>query len=455
MARTATRRHLIRTGPPNLEPFGGPDDISNMVLHLDASVGSSILDNTDSPASDGEQVKTWNDISGESHHVAQNFPYQPTYRTVGMNGLPSIEFGLTTDPLWSGSFLDSSYNTAATVFWIGEQTSGESNNMVVSAAGLATGNMQNWCRFDVANLTADPSWWTHSIYNGAQIVLADHDRRCVGVSYDGICLRMIINGHLVKRYYTGNLGLTDEVTIGDYPEPAGAGPFHGYISEVLMWKSAMTDSQMRNMCTWLLNKWQLSAPTLRNIMCYVGDSQTNNPGTEKWPEMIATELGTVKYSHTSVAQAGVTLQAITAIASTWVDVLLDSGQARRVNAIWAGTNDLSGGTSGADVYAHLVSYCNARRAAGWNRIAVFTALPRSEVGIVPGHEARRQAFNTLVRANYTTFADGLVDVAADSRIGDDGDELDRTYYDSDRVHLVNAGQAVVTELASPVIDALV
>ena len=51
------------------------------------------------------------------------------------------------------------------------------------------------------------------------------------------------------------------------------------------------------------------------------------------------------------------------------------------------------------------------------------------------------------------FADGLVDIAADPRIGDTGDELDGQFYLSDQLHLTNAGNAVMASVAAPVLCA--
>lgn len=54
-----------------------------------------------------------------------------------------------------------------------------------------------------------------------------------------------------------------------------------------------------------------------------------------------------------------------------------------------------------------------------------------------------------------TFADALADVAADTRIGDAGDELNTTYYHlTDRVHLNNAGYAVVAPIVKAAIDSI-
>lgn len=187
------------------------------------------------------------------------------------------------------------------------------------------------------------------------------------------------------------------------------------------------------------------------IVCYAGDSLTAYDGIPHWPEMVAVSLPGPE--HRNIAIGGYSLTQLAQNATTMVDSLL-ADQSKKVHAVWIGTNDLAAplGT-GAEIYALMADYCTARRAAGWDALIVGTILPRSNAGLPAGFEARRQEFNTLLRADYS-FADALMDVAADTRIGDAGDELDTTYYNIDRVHLVEAGSAVVAGIATPLVAAL-
>lgn len=190
------------------------------------------------------------------------------------------------------------------------------------------------------------------------------------------------------------------------------------------------------------------------LVCYAGDSMTAWDGYPHWPEMVAAVVVWPGLTHTNVAIGGYSLTELAVDAVTLVDSLL-VGQRRGTHAPWIGTNDIAAplGT-GAEIYALLAAYCAARRLAGWDALIVGTILPRSNAGLPEGFEARRQEFNTLLRADHS-FADALMDVAADSRIGDAGDELDTDYYNADRVHLVTGGSAVVAGIAAPLIAALV
>jgi hypothetical protein len=114
-----------------------------------------------------------------------------------------------------------------------------------------------------------------------------------------------------------------------------------------------------------------------------------------------------------------------------------------------GGSDLRGGLTAADVFVSLQEYCRARRAAGF-RVLVVTLLPshRTET-----FEVLRLAYNAMVRDGWPGFADGLVDIAADPRIGDDGDEYDEQFYLTDQLHPNNAGNAVMAAVAAPVLCA--
>ena len=82
---------------------------------------------------------------------------------------------------------------------------------------------------------------------------------------------------------------------------------------------------------------------------------------------------------------------------------------------------------------------------------MLTVLPRSDPSTF---EAARAAYNQLVRDAWPQFADGLADIAADPRIGDALDNLDRQYYKADAIHPNDAGSAVMAAVTAPVINSL-
>ena len=129
-----------------------------------------------------------------------------------------------------------------------------------------------------------------------------------------------------------------------------------------------------------------------------------------------------------------------------VDPLYHDGEGQEVVVIWGGTNDIALWNHTSDeVYLDLVQYAEERHQRGF-RVVVLTMLPRSDSYAQPDFEARRQHFNDKVRAGWESFADLLVDVANDQRIGAPGAEENLAYYTSDRVHISDAGHGVVASL---------
>ncbi len=119
--------------------------------------------------------------------------------------------------------------------------------------------------------------------------------------------------------------------------------------------------------------------------------------------------------------------------------------------VQGGASDLKRGPSAvAEVFAAVKSYCQSRRMAGF-QVAVVTLLPRSDI---PEFNEARNSFNALVRSQWPTFADAIVDVAADHRLGDDGDNENLRYYRGDQKHPNARGCAVMAAVTAPVLDAI-
>jgi lysophospholipase L1-like esterase len=138
--------------------------------------------------------------------------------------------------------------------------------------------------------------------------------------------------------------------------------------------------------------------------------------------------------------------------TTQIDPLILGG-VQNILFAWEIGNDIyfNGDVSAAQT--RFQNYCEDRQAAGWT-VIVITLTPRNQSTSfgddVTAFNAKLDAANTWLRANYTSFASGLVDVALDDRLSD---YLDTTYF-SDGIHYTNAGYGVVAELALPVITGL-
>lgn len=128
--------------------------------------------------------------------------------------------------------------------------------------------------------------------------------------------------------------------------------------------------------------------------------------------------------------------------ATEVLPLRDTSNPRQVVVVWCGTNGLGPVGSGTTIYNDLASYCATAQADGF-LVTVATIINRGNGE--PTFESERTILNDLLRLNYATFANGLVDLAADPRLEDYND---LTYFTSDTVHLNDNGYNVVQELTT-------
>lgn len=154
----------------------------------------------------------------------------------------------------------------------------------------------------------------------------------------------------------------------------------------------------------------------------------------------------------SCAVGGQTAVTMAANAATTIVPLYDSLR-RNTLVVWAGINDLAGGATGADTYAVLAAYCTARKAEGW-QIILLTAISNvNDVTGLPGFVTERLTLNALLRSNWATFVDYLLDGTLDSRLGATGAYADTTYF-IDGVHLTSVGQAIIMDRMLPMLREL-
>lgn len=187
-------------------------------------------------------------------------------------------------------------------------------------------------------------------------------------------------------------------------------------------------------------------------MVFDGCSLTNDTGlavADRYPSVVNAAI-THPHSFYNSGIGGENIAEMAAGTASYVDPYYKSNRAHNICIPWAGTIELgTDGWTAQEAYDAYVDYCEARRAVGWQVVAV-TALPRSESA---AYYALRSTYNTLIRDNYTDFADALADVAADTTIGEDGDETNETYY-RDKLHMTAAGYVIVAGIVQTAIETL-
>ena len=202
----------------------------------------------------------------------------------------------------------------------------------------------------------------------------------------------------------------------------------------------------------LVPSWQLSPATVlasgaENVpigqIIFVGDSLTaGSQATDPYPSQIMRKFDpAVRWQNLGVG--GMRIKDMLDLAPARVDLRYNSRLGRNVVVVWGGTNDVAlWNHMAGTVYHRIREFCLERRQQGFT-VLVLTMLPRNDKICQPGFEERRQAINRRLRLSWSDFADGIVDVAADPRIGTAGCENDYRYWVQGGVHLTNKGLSIV------------
>lgn len=281
-------------------------------------------------------------------------------------------------------------------------TSGGSVTKALTLTGLST---TDW--FHLGVIISKSGDYARAYYNGVQAILTQ-----TGLG--------TFTGSLSTTLTTLAAGSTSNVT-----------PWSGAAAHAAIFGSGLTSADMA-----ILGRLG------RHIVCE-GDSRTTESSIS-WPM----QAGFTTAGFADVATSGDKVSDMITQATNTIDPLI-RGLLTNVAVVWGGLNDATAGASATTIYNRLVSWCQGRRAAGF-RVVVCTEIDAQSAATdaVGWHSTIYPALNTLIRNNWSTFADGLADLAANSALQD---ATNTTYYNADKVHLVSAGYAVVSNIIKPVV----
>jgi hypothetical protein len=163
----------------------------------------------------------------------------------------------------------------------------------------------------------------------------------------------------------------------------------------------------------------ISAVALAKKLIVDGDSLCGLPALNNFPDLTIGRLGP-EWWVVNKAVAGQHLTDMMADQATEILPEFDATRVLNVFLVGGGTNDINAGdTDAAETQANQQAYCEAILAASpAAKIGVLTITPRSDNN--PAADTVRLATNTLIRNNYSGYADFLVDLAGDARFADTG-----------------------------------
>jgi len=444
-------------------PPGGfsPRDLPGLTLWLDAGAITGL--------GDGQPVARWDDASGNGLHATQaTATQQPAYRTGVLHGRPVVRFD-GGDALQTPS-IDHGGARAVTVYGVFSCIDGGGDRIVAELSPDLGTSPNAYAfyrdRFDkLAMLGRGSNNWNERVSSARVAGTAAFHLGC-GV------YNLRLHRHEAYVYLDGAATSavtaifdnddaatirTDVLNIGARNQSALF--LTGDIAELIIYATAQTATERQRVEGYLASKYGLPARPVTASLLFELDSLTEGGNTYfavSYPFQLVNRLtnGVHWYNPAISGQTALTARAA---APTRVYPLGSPGLGgKNVCVLWGGTNDLvsvGGNQSAATALARVYGYADDLRAQGFTVVGL-TMLPRSDVAAPADFEAKRAAFNADLRQTWASHFAALVDVAADPRIGDAGDELDTAYYDADRVHLNAAGLAIVADLVQPTLAGL-
>jgi hypothetical protein len=424
---------------------GGPLNSGGAWTPLNLSPSLWLKADSITGLADGEKVSQWNDLSGNNNHCVQTTEsVKPLYSAVGITGKPEVVFSykdLTINPF---PFLTipngvSVSTDDCTIIFIGRPVNkvGVSAYCVpVALAGIKIGYSPTSTCAVLGSLRVG----TPLVYHQTAMIALTSTPATGKLRYNSVSDNIPAIAHATAT--GGRIGT----------DTGGAYAFYGTLNEVLVYNKALSDVEMGNVYTYARNKYGFANPPTNQII-FDGDSLTTGYAClnhSHYPGQIWGLLGG-DWKIYGVSVAGQTLVGMQGDASTEIDSLYSAELSKNVLVCWGGLLDVYGGADVATTLTRLQTYCAARQAAGW-QVVVLTCLPSLYIS-----EENRAALNTGIRNNYATWADAIADIAADSRIGDAGDNDNALYYnnsDGNKTHMTATGFAIVAGIVKAAIDAL-
>lgn len=237
----------------------------------------------------------------------------------------------------------------------------------------------------------------------------------------------------------GALSLTGTMTIGGNtqttPNPYASHPFPGIIHEVC----AFDDTHQPAGLTW---------PTyVTGALVFAGNSITSMRYSGGWPAFCLRALSHAYPMPRVTGIAGQNIAGIQTNVATQIGNFYVTGGAKNIVTVLEGINSMNGGTTPAAAYAQMVTLCQGLQAQGW-KVVIGTTMPS-----VTLNETNRNTYNALIVANWTTFADALADLAADTVMGQTGQYSNTTYY-TDGTHPTSTGGKRLAGIFATAINSL-
>lgn len=178
-----------------------------------------------------------------------------------------------------------------------------------------------------------------------------------------------------------------------------------------------------------------------NIVCD-GNSLTQGQGGTPYHTYLQNSLQNAVVQNFGVG--GQTTTQMISDATAQIDTQIDVKK-KNILIAWEIGNEVYYNGDVTTACNNFKAYCDARRTSGWQKIIVINCPPRKQSTQFGDTESqyntKLQQVNSWLNANYTTFADEIVDLAGDSRF--QGYSLN--VYNADLAHFNSNGYSIIAE----------
>lgn len=269
------------------------------------------------------------------------------------------------------------------------------------------------------------------------------------VNYNGQVLTVWLNGMLQYNSAASReggptvgvgLGMAGSFWIGNDDE--GNTPWlNGWISAVVLITNSLTVPQiMANN-----NYWCHFAGRTQDQLALAGESQLAGFGAANGGSPLAMLTGSFPgWDIENNAEPSQNSAGTLTNATVWQYAKHTENKFKLTVASPNLVNDLftGGGTTNTTI-AGFTNFCALSHSNGWT--VGFLTIP-SEVYIDTNNQTPRAVVNTWLYANWSQWADFIVDIASIPSIGTNGACSNLTYYASDMTHLNSAGWAIASNV---------
>lgn len=446
--------------------------LSNCVGWFRAGLGV-YSDAGSTPAGPGAGVQQWNDLSGAGNHLKQaSTSYLPVYNAFAGAVAPAgpatvAPYGYTTNvdqPSYPPSVL---FDGSSSFMYLPDSAtfSATGCTAVVCSRGpyyspITLGNTAGpfinygWVGGRPGGMAMrtsissgfNPPTFLPALQPMVHGFTSSQTRNQTRI-YLGTNQTLTTGSHLANFAMTGGaVGATPS-----YLDPTlGYFFFRGEIFEIVVFNTPLDDAQMATLIGQMQSANGLPPEAGHSQVVFVGDSLTaGGPGIRPLTHCFAARL-TRRYGGAIkpllLAVPGHSIASQQTLVTDQLPGMDKTSFKANVATVCCGSNDVITGRSAGQVSADLAALCQSVRSAGF-KVAIATITPRTDnsFGSYAGVFA---AVNSTIRANYSAYADALIDWAADPRLSDPANPQ----YFADLCHTTDAGDAVKTELAKPVLD---